>query len=126
MTDLKLEAENLEDKALDMKKQITMLQESNVKGALNLTREAKNRAEEARIKVETIQSDGGDLKNSELQRTRTERKIELKRAGFKDSRCVSVLFSGFSPQKFTLNVPLCPKFSFSKCTSHNIRTNLHI
>ena len=90
---------------MDMKKQITMLQESNVKGALNLTREAKNRAEEARIKVETIQSDGGDLKNSELQRTRTERKIELKRAGFKDSRCVSVLFSGFSPQKFTSNVP---------------------
>ena len=90
---------------MDMKKQITMLQESNVKGALNLTREAKNRAEEARIKVETIQSDGGDLKNSELQRTRTERKIELKRAGFKDSRCVSVLFSGVSPQKFNLNVP---------------------
>ena len=108
-----------------MKKQITMLQESNVKGALNLTREAKNRAEEARIKVETIQSDGGDLKNSELQRTRTERKIELKRAGFKDSRCVSVLFSGFSPQNYLYGV-LCPKFSFSKCTSHNIRTNLHI
>ena len=110
---------------MDMKKQITMLQESNVKGALNLTREAKNRAEEARIKVETIQSDGGDLKNSELQRTRTERKIELKRAGFKDSRCVFVMFSGFSPQNYLYGA-LCPKFSFSKCTSLNIRTNLHI
>ena len=107
---------------MDMKKQITMLQESNVKGALNLTREAKNRAEEARIKVETIQSDGGDLKNSELQRTRTERKIELKRAGFKDSRCVSVLFSEFSPKKSHFECALCPKFSFFKCTSHNIRT----
>ena len=69
-----------------MKKQITTLQESNVKGALNLTKEAKRRADEAKEKVELIQAPGGDLKASEVQRSRTEQKIEQKRAGFKDSR----------------------------------------
>ena len=81
-----MEAENLQDKALEMKKQITTLQESNVKGALNLTKEAKRRADEAKEKVEQIQAPGGDLKASEVQRSRTEQKIEPKRAGFKDSR----------------------------------------
>ena len=83
---LKTEADNLEQDAQSMKNQITALQETNVKGALNLTSEAKRRADEAADKVAQIQTEGGDLANSERQRIATETKIKLRRDGFEESR----------------------------------------
>ena len=54
-----------------MKEQITALQETNVEGALNLTREAKKRSQEAADEVERIQAVNGPLKNSENKRRAT-------------------------------------------------------
>ncbi len=48
---LRTDSDSLKLDAEDMKDQITRLQEANVEGALNLTREAKRRSQEAATKV---------------------------------------------------------------------------
>ena len=55
-----------------MKEQITALQETNVEGALNLTKEAWLRSQAAADQVEDIQAMNGPLKSSESNRLRTQ------------------------------------------------------
>eukprot|EP00094_Tigriopus_californicus_P009037 TCALIF_08711-PA protein Name:"Similar to LanB1 Laminin subunit beta-1 (Drosophila melanogaster)" AED:0.08 eAED:0.08 QI:0/0.86/0.81/1/0.86/0.87/16/623/1807 len=69
---LRKEADTLKLNAQDMKEQITSLQEANVEGALNLTRQAKRRSDEAAVQVRGIETEGGLLANSEKQRKATE------------------------------------------------------
>ena len=47
------------------------LQETNVEGALNLTKEARQRSQDAADKVQNIQARDGDLKQSENKRVQT-------------------------------------------------------
>ena len=68
---LKDDSDTLTQDAQQMKDQITALQETNVEGALNLTREARQRSQEAADQVESIQAMNGPLKNSENNRLRT-------------------------------------------------------
>ncbi len=51
---LRTDSDTLKLNAEEMKDQITRLQEANVEGALNLTREAKRRSDEAAMKVEHV------------------------------------------------------------------------
>ena len=83
---LKTDAETLKLKAQDMKDEITALQETNVQGALNLTREAKIRSEEAAAKVAQIQREGGDLLNSAQLRIATEKRMNRSRTDFESTQ----------------------------------------
>jgi flagellar motility protein MotE (MotC chaperone) len=53
-----------------------------VEGALNLTREAKRRSDDAALQVRGIVTDGGMLKNSEKQRRATEKLMNSSREQF--------------------------------------------
>ena len=68
---LKEDSDSLTQDARQMKEQITSLQETNVEGALNLTKEARQRSQEAADKVESIQAMNGPLKESEHKRIQT-------------------------------------------------------
>ena len=68
---LKYESDLLTQNAQEMKDQITELQETNVEGALNLTKEARQRSQDAADKVFNIQSRGGDLDQSKNKRVKT-------------------------------------------------------
>ena len=68
---LKYESDILTQDAQLMKDQITELQETNVEGALNLTKEARQRSQDAADKVFNIQARDGDLKQSENKRVQT-------------------------------------------------------
>ena len=68
---LKYESDLLTQNAQEMKDQITELQETNVGGALNLTKEARQRSQDAADKVYNIQARNGDLKQSENKRVQT-------------------------------------------------------
>lgn len=69
---LKTDADRRKIAALEMKENITKLQEANVEGALNLTKKALDKSMEAKQKVDRVQMDGGYLANSEIQRRATE------------------------------------------------------
>ena len=68
---LKDDSDSLTQEAQQMKDQITALQETNVEGALNLTKEARRRSQQAADKVHSIQAMDGDLKQSENKRLQT-------------------------------------------------------
>lgn len=53
-----------------------------MEGALNLTREAKRRSDDAALQVRGIVTDGGMLKNSEKQRRATEKLMNSSREQF--------------------------------------------
>ena len=69
---LKSDADNRKLQAMEMKDQITQLQEANVEGASNLTQEARDKSMEAKAKVDMVQAKNGLLSNSEIQRKATE------------------------------------------------------
>ncbi|XP_076033711.1 laminin subunit beta-1 isoform X3 [Oratosquilla oratoria] len=69
LVDLRLQAEELRNKAGDLKEKATKLQEANVEGALNLTRIAEQRSREANRQVDLTQIIVGE---SERNRKRTE------------------------------------------------------
>ena len=68
---LKEDSDSLTEDAEQMKDQITALQETNVEGALNLTKEARQRSKEAADKVQSIQGPHGDLQQSQNKRSQT-------------------------------------------------------
>lgn len=76
MAYLKTDAQNLERESVDMKDEITALQETNVGGALDLTREAHDKSLKAADKIATIYQPGGDLLKAEIQREATENLME--------------------------------------------------
>jgi laminin, beta 1 len=69
LTDLKTRAAEIQQHAQSLKDNATRLQEANVEGALNLTRDARQRAQKAQDRVEFTQQPVSD---SERQRRRTE------------------------------------------------------
>ena len=69
-----------------MKDQITALQETNVGGALNLTKEARQRSQEAADKVRNIQGMNGDLKLSENKRSQTTNLMKANGLQYKQSQ----------------------------------------
>ncbi len=83
---LKQDADNKKIAAQSMKDNITRLQEANVEGALNLTREAKRKSDEARRRVDNVQRDGGQLADSEIQRRATETLMNTSRVPFKETQ----------------------------------------
>ena len=66
---MKNDADNEKQEALDMKEQITQLQQANVKGALNLTKVAHAKSEDAKQRVELVMRDS--LAESEKRRKTT-------------------------------------------------------
>ena len=68
---LKEDSDQLTQDAQIMKDEITELQETNVEGALNLTKEARERSQKAAQQVEQIQAANGPLMESENNRKRT-------------------------------------------------------
>ena len=68
---LKEDSDQLTQDAQIMKDEITELQETNVEGALNLTKEARERSKKAAQQVEQIQAANGPLMESENNRKRT-------------------------------------------------------
>ena len=83
---LKADADRRQLTALEMKEKITSLQESNVEGALTLTREAAKKSEDAKQKVELVSLPNGDLTNSEVQRKATEGLMEKTRTDFESTQ----------------------------------------
>lgn len=83
---LKTHADTKNRQALDMKEEITKLQEGNVEGALNLTKEARSKSEEAKRKVDMVQMEGGLLRDSETQRRATESMINNTQIDFEDTQ----------------------------------------
>lgn len=83
---LRSESDNLKLNAQDMKDQITRLQEANVEGALNLTREAKRRSEEAALQVQGIEAAGGMLALSETRRKQTTKTIDSSKDQFDETQ----------------------------------------
>ena len=83
---LKADADRRQLTALEMKEKITSLQESNVEGALTLTREAAKKSEDAKQKVELVSLQNGDLRNSEHQRKATESLMEKTRTDFESTQ----------------------------------------
>ncbi len=83
---LRADSDGLKLDAEDMKEKITTLQEANVEGALNLTREAKRRSEEAATKVRSVQADKGELDMSEQQRKATEQLMSNAREHFSSTQ----------------------------------------
>ncbi|XP_040566371.1 laminin subunit beta-1 isoform X1 [Lepeophtheirus salmonis] len=73
---LRSEADQLKLDASEMKDQTTRLQEANVEGALNLTRMAKSKSDEAAANVRQINLPGGDLFASQSRRKDTETVIQ--------------------------------------------------
>lgn len=69
LSDLRAKASELQSAAQALKSNATRLQEANVEGALNLTREARQRSQKAQDRVEFTQQPVSD---SERQRRRTE------------------------------------------------------
>ncbi len=69
LTDLRTKAADLQAAAQSLKSNATRLQEATVEGALNLTREARQRSQKAQDRVEFTQQPASD---SERQRRRTE------------------------------------------------------
>ena len=69
LTDLRTKASDLQTAAQSLKSNATRLQEANVEGALNLTREARQRSQKAQDRVEFTQQPVSD---SERQRRRKE------------------------------------------------------
>lgn len=69
LSNLRAKATELQTSAQSLKDNATRLQEANVEGALNLTREARQRAQKAQDRVEFTQQPVSD---SERQRRRTE------------------------------------------------------
>ena len=68
---LKEDSDQLTQDAQIMKDDITALQETNVEGALNLTKEARERSQKAAQQVEQIQGGNGPLEESRKNRERT-------------------------------------------------------
>jgi coxsackievirus/adenovirus receptor len=68
---LKEDSDQLTQDAQIMKDDITALQETNVEGALNLTKEARERSQKAAQQVEQIQATNGPLEESKANRERT-------------------------------------------------------
>ena len=68
---LKEDSDQLTQDAQIMKDDITALQETNVEGALNLTKEARERPQKAAQQVEQIQGGNGPLEESRKNRERT-------------------------------------------------------
>ena len=83
---LKSEADRRKLQALDMKDKITRLQEANVEGALNLTKEARGKSMEAKQKVEQVEMEGGLLSNSEERRKATETLMNLSKEPFEQTQ----------------------------------------
>ena len=77
LTNLRQEADRLQQSAADVRDQATKLQEANVRGALVLTQQAKLRSDQAAEKVNRITQDveDSDLAKSAQQREATERLI---------------------------------------------------
>jgi len=79
LTNLRREADRLQNSASDVRSEATQLQESNVKGALVLTQQAKIRSDRARDKVDKINTDrSSPFAKSRMQREATERLMAVK------------------------------------------------
>ena len=83
---LKTDADRRRLQAFDMKDKITKLQEANVKGALNLTQEARDKSQKAKQIVEEVQKETGDLVKSEIQRRATETLMNNSRIPFLEAQ----------------------------------------
>ena len=83
---LRSDSDNLKLEAQDMKDKITRLQEANVEGALNLTRQAKRRSDDAAMQVRGIEADGGALANSEFQRKATDKLMNNSKIQFTNTQ----------------------------------------
>ena len=83
---LKDASDTLTQEAQFMKDEITELQETNVEGALNLTREARQNSEEAARKVEDIKAANGPLANSEQNRLATQNVMKNSGVDFKKTQ----------------------------------------
>lgn len=80
LTELRKDADRLQQSASDVRDQATKLQEANVHGALVLTKEAKLRSDNAadRVAKVTKDSEDSDLARSSQQREATDRLISEK------------------------------------------------
>ena len=83
---LKEDSDSLTEDAEQMKDQITALQETNVEGALNLTKEARQRSQEAADKVQSIQGMHGDLQQSQNKRSQTNNLMKSNGDQYKQSQ----------------------------------------
>lgn len=83
---LKEDSDSLTEDAEEMKDQITALQETNVEGALNLTKEARQRSQEAADKVHSIQGMHGDLQQSQNKRSQTNNLMKSNGVQYKQSQ----------------------------------------
>eukprot|EP00096_Caligus_rogercresseyi_P003697 TRINITY_DN1712_c0_g1_i1.p1 TRINITY_DN1712_c0_g1~~TRINITY_DN1712_c0_g1_i1.p1 ORF type:complete len:716 (-),score=171.97 TRINITY_DN1712_c0_g1_i1:97-2244(-) len=83
---LRSETDQLKLDASDMKDQTTRLQEANVEGALNLTRIAKSKSDEAASNVREISFPGGSLYSSESRRKATETQIQNSGSQFTETQ----------------------------------------
>lgn len=80
---LRLGIDSLKSKTIDLGNNATKLQEANLEGALNLTREAKQRALKATDDAENIQT---VITNTDRQIKNTDRLIELQYAHFNSTQ----------------------------------------
>ncbi|XP_041973348.1 laminin subunit beta-1 [Aricia agestis] len=80
---LRTSINNLKSKTLELGNNATKLQEANLEGALNLTREAKQRASKAADEAESVQN---IIANTDRQIKNTDRLIELQYANFNNTQ----------------------------------------
>ena len=83
---LKEDSDKLIQDALEMKDEITKLQETNVEGALNLTKEAQKKSQEAADEVARIEAQDGPLEMSKQNRKNTQRIMENSGVEFKQKQ----------------------------------------
>ena len=81
---LKEDSDQLTQDAQIMKDDITALQETNVEGALNLTKEARERSQKAAQQVE--QMENGLLKESKRNRERTNSLMKTSGVSYKQAQ----------------------------------------
>ncbi|XP_063635942.1 laminin subunit beta-1 [Cydia splendana] len=79
LDELRLSIDKLKAKTLDLNNNATKLQEANLEGALNLTREAKERANKAADEAENVQI---LIASTDRQIKNTDRLLEMKYASF--------------------------------------------
>lgn len=80
---LRSSIDNLKSKAYELGNNATKLQEANLEGALNLTREAKERAVKAANEAESVQT---IIANTDRQIKNTDRLIEMQYANFNNTQ----------------------------------------
>ena len=83
---LKEDSDKLIQDALEMKDEITKLQETNVEGALNLTKEAQKKSQEAADEVARVEAHDGPLEMSKQNRKNTQRIMENSGVEFKQKQ----------------------------------------